>query len=100
MTMSSSIRFTLACALCTTISSTAWSQAPRAPERRAEEYSVQAAASADESYGVVFDDDPMFALGPDTWIPRISVRRGVPMTRLLRPRTSFVPEITKSAETF
>jgi hypothetical protein len=52
------------------------------------------------SYEVEFLDDPMWALGPDTLIPRLSVRAGVPMAGLLRPRTSFVPELLKSAETF
>lgn len=94
MTTRTSVRFTLAWVLGFTIAGPAWSQS------RDENYAVREASSADESYGVVFDDDPMFALGPDTLIPRLTVRKGAPMAGLLRPRTSFVPELLKSAESF
>ena len=100
MKTSSFVRFALSCVFCVTISNTAWSQAQSAPAEPAEDYRVRAPSTADESYGVVFEDDPMFALGPDALIPRLTVRKGVPMTMLLRARTSFVPEILKSAETF
>ncbi len=92
------VRFALAGAFFTTMAVPAWSQSREAPD--AEGYDVRAAAQEGESYGVVFDDDPMFALGPDTLIPRLTVRKSVPMAGLLRPRTSFVPELLKSAETF
>lgn len=97
MTVRCSFRFALACALCSTITLPAWSQSKDGREN----YDVRAASSEDESYGVVFDDDPMFALGPDTLIPLLKVRTNrFPVTRLLRPRASFVPELLKSVESF
>jgi len=52
------------------------------------------------SYSVEFVDDALNALGPDAWIPRIVVRPHVRPTTLIRPRTSFVTELSKSAESY
>jgi hypothetical protein len=52
------------------------------------------------TYSVEFDDDPLAALEPGTQVARLRVRGRVPKVGLLRPRTSFVPEIKKSAESF
>jgi hypothetical protein len=100
MTVRSSLVFTLTCAFGITIALPGWAQAEAPVAGTEETYSVRAAASENESYGVVFEDDPMFALGPDTLIPRLTVRKGVPMAGLLRPRASFVPELLKSVESF
>jgi hypothetical protein len=101
MTVRCSFRFALSCALGSTITLPAWSQSKDGRADAQENYDVRAASSADESYGVVFDDDPMFALGPDTLIPLLKVRTNrFPVTRLLRPRASFVPELLKSVESF
>lgn len=100
MTVRRSFRFTLAYAFCSTIALPSWSQSKMDGESAEQPFAVRAPASENESYGVVFDDDPMFALGPDTLIPRLTVRKGVPMAGLLRPRASFVPELLKSVEGF
>jgi hypothetical protein len=50
------------------------------------------------SYTVEFVDDALNALGHGTLIPRIVVRPRVPRTTLIRPRTSFVNQLLKSAE--
>jgi hypothetical protein len=52
----------------------------------------------DASYTVEFIDDALNALGHGTLIPRIVVRPRVPRTTLIRPRTSFVNQLLKSAE--
>jgi hypothetical protein len=53
---------------------------------------------AGASYTVEFVDDALNALGQDTLIPRIVVRPRPPRTTLIRPRTSFVTELLKSAD--
>jgi hypothetical protein len=50
------------------------------------------------SYTVEFVDDALNALGQDVLIPRIVVRPRAPRTTLIRPRTSFVTELLKSAD--
>jgi hypothetical protein len=52
----------------------------------------------DEGYGYEFSDDPLAAGG---FVPNdatIRVRPGPVRTTLIRPRTSFVPEMLKSVE--
>ncbi len=59
-----------------------------------------AATSADdgEGYGYEFEDDPLNAnaFGPND--ATIRVRKGPVRRTLIRPRTSFVPEMLKSVE--
>lgn len=51
-----------------------------------------------EGYGYEFDDDPLAAGGFGPNDARIQVRQRAPKTTLIRPRTSFVPEMLKSVE--
>jgi hypothetical protein len=62
-----------------------------------------AAATGDSSggngdYGYKFDDDPLSAGGFGPADATIRVRPGPVRTTLIRPRTSFVPEMLKSVE--
>ena len=52
----------------------------------------------DEGYGYEFSDDPLAAGGFGPNDATIRVRRGPVRTTLIRPRTSFVPEMLKSVE--
>ena len=52
----------------------------------------------DEGYGYTFDDDPLNAGGFGPNDATIRVRPRAARTTLIRPRTSFVPEMLKSVE--
>lgn len=52
----------------------------------------------EEGYGYEFSDDPLAAGGLGANEARINVRPGPVRTTLIRPRTSFVPEMLKSVE--
>jgi hypothetical protein len=52
----------------------------------------------DDGYGYSFDDDPLNAGGFGPNDATIRVRARAARTTLLRPRTSFVPEMLKSVE--
>lgn len=56
------------------------------------------AAGKDEGYGYEFSDDPLAAGGFGPNDATIRVRPGPVRTTLIRPRTSFVPEMLKSVE--
>jgi hypothetical protein len=58
--------------------------------------STQSGASGD--YGYKFEDDPLAAGGFGPSDATIRVRPGPVRTTLIRPRTSFVPEMLKSVE--
>ena len=51
-----------------------------------------------EGYGYSFDDDPLSAGGFGPNDATIRVRPMAARTTLIRPRTSFVPEMLKSVE--
>jgi hypothetical protein len=51
-----------------------------------------------EGYGYEFDDDPLNAGGFGPNDATIRVRPRAARTTLIRPRTSFVPEMLKSVE--
>jgi hypothetical protein len=51
-----------------------------------------------EGYGYTFDDDPLNAGGFGPNDATIRVRARAARTTLIRPRTSFVPEMLKSVE--
>ena len=51
-----------------------------------------------DSYGYEFSDDPLAAGGFGPNDATIRVRPGPVRTTLIRPRTSFVPEMLKSVE--
>ena len=57
-----------------------------------------AAAGKDSGYGYEFSDDPLNAGGFGPNDATIRVRPGPVRTTLIRPRTSFVPEMLKSVE--
>lgn len=52
----------------------------------------------DDGYGYEFSDDPLAAGGFGPNDATIRVRPGPVRTTLIRPRTSFVPEMLKSVE--
>ena len=53
---------------------------------------------SDGDYGYEFSDDPLSAGGFGPNDATIRVRPGPVRTTLIRPRTSFVPEMLKSVE--
>ena len=57
-----------------------------------------AAGKKDAGYGYEFSDDPLNAGGFGPNDATIRVRPGPIRTTLIRPRTSFVPEMLKSVE--
>jgi hypothetical protein len=56
------------------------------------------AGGGGEGYGYTFDDDPLNAGGFGPNDATIRVRAKAARTTLIRPRTSFVPEMLKSVE--
>jgi hypothetical protein len=75
---------------CTLITVDAFAQAPAKP--------AAAAGEKGEGYGYEFSDDPLSAGGFGPNDATIRVRPGPVRTTLIRPRTSFVPEMLKSVE--
>ena len=59
---------------------------------------AQAESQSAEGYGYTFDDDPLNAGGFGPNDATIRVRAKAARTTLIRPRTSFVPEMLKSVE--
>jgi hypothetical protein len=59
---------------------------------------AQDAKDSDEGYGYEFADDPLTAGGFGPNDATIRVRPGPVRRTLIRPRTSFVPEMLKSVE--
>jgi hypothetical protein len=59
---------------------------------------TQAATGGTGDYGYKFEDDPLAAGGFGPSDATIRVRPGPVRTTLIRPRTSFVPEMLKSVE--
>jgi hypothetical protein len=55
-------------------------------------------AGGGDGYGYEFSDDPLSAGGFGPNDATIRVRPGPVRTTLIRPRTSFVPEMLKSVE--
>lgn len=58
----------------------------------------KAAGKKDDGYGYEFTDDPLNAGGFGPNDATIRVRPGPVRTTLIRPRTTFVPEMLKSVE--
>jgi hypothetical protein len=75
--------------------SAAFAQAPKAAGAPA---AGGGAGGKDEGYGYEFSDDPLSAGGFGPNDATIRVRPGPVRTTLIRPRTSFVPEMLKSVE--
>jgi hypothetical protein len=61
-------------------------------------FAADAAGGDKEGYGYEFDDDPLSAGGFGPNDATIKVRPRAARTTLIRPRTSFVPEMLKSVE--
>jgi hypothetical protein len=61
-------------------------------------FAQQPAQKKDEGYGYEFSDDPLAAGGFGPNDATIRVRPGPIRTTLIRPRTTFVPEMLKSVE--
>jgi hypothetical protein len=78
-------------------SSTAFAQAP-APGGGGAAPKATGGGGKDEGYGYEFSDDPLAAGGFGPNDATIRVRPGPVRTTLIRPRTSFVPEMLKSVE--
>ena len=76
------------------ISGAAFAQAPKAAGAPA----AGGGGGKDEGYGYEFSDDPLAAGGFGPNDATIRVRPGPVRTTLIRPRTSFVPEMLKSVE--
>lgn len=55
-------------------------------------------STGDDGYGYEFTDDPLSAGGFGPNDSTIRVRAKAQRTTLIRPRTSFVPEMLKSVE--
>jgi hypothetical protein len=55
-------------------------------------------SKSEDGYGYEFDDDPLNAGGFGPNDATIRVRATAARTTLIRPRTSFVPEMLKSVE--
>jgi hypothetical protein len=64
----------------------------------AKETAAGAEAGGGEGYGYEFEDDPLAAGGFGPNDATIKVRPKAARTTLIRPRTSFVPEMLKSVE--
>jgi opacity protein-like surface antigen len=74
----------------------AFAQAPAAPGGGAA--GAKPAGGKEDGYGYEFSDDPLSAGGFGPNDATIRVRPGPVRTTLIRPRTSFVPEMLKSVE--
>jgi hypothetical protein len=80
-------------------SATALAQAPGAGAAGGKPAATAGAGGGkDEGYGYEFSDDPLAAGGFGPSDATIRVRPGPVRTTLIRPRTSFVPEMLKSVE--
>lgn len=77
--------------------SSAFAQAP-APGGGGAQPKASGGGGKDEGYGYEFSDDPLAAGGFGPNDATIRVRPGPVRTTLIRPRTSFVPEMLKSVE--
>jgi hypothetical protein len=76
----------------------AFAQQPGAPGGGGAAPKASGGGGKDEGYGYEFSDDPLAAGGFGPNDATIRVRPGPVRTTLIRPRTSFVPEMLKSVE--
>ena len=79
-------------------SATAFAQGAPAPGAGGAAPKASGGGGKDEGYGYEFSDDPLAAGGFGPNDATIRVRPGPVRTTLIRPRTSFVPEMLKSVE--
>ncbi len=80
------------------VSSTASAQPKAAAAAGAPAAGGGAAGKSEEGYGYTFADDPLAAGGFGPNDATIRVRPNAVRNTLIRPRTSFVPEMLKSVE--
>ncbi len=78
------------------VSASAFAQAPAASGGAAP--AAGGGGDSKDGYGYEFSDDPLSAGGFGPNDATIRVRPGPVRTTLIRPRTSFVPEMLKSVE--
>jgi hypothetical protein len=71
-----------------------------APAAFAQDVKESAGGGGGDGYGYEFTDDPLSAGGFGPNDSTIRVRANAQRTTLIRPRTSFVPEMLKSVENF
>src|SRR5689334_1517779 len=90
--MATRVAISLAVVAMVGVTSSAFAQAQGAPA------APKAAGGKEDSYGYEFSDDPLSAGGFGPNDATIRVRPGPVRTTLIRPRTSFVPEMLKSVE--
>jgi hypothetical protein len=79
-------------------SASAFAQAPGGAAAGGAAPKASGGGGKDEGYGYEFSDDPLAAGGFGPNDATIRVRPGPVRTTLIRPRTSFVPEMLKSVE--
>ena len=87
----------VAAAFFISLTTSAFAQAP-APGGGGAAPKASGGGGKDEGYGYEFSDDPLAAGGFGPNDATIRVRPGPVRTTLIRPRTSFVPEMLKSVE--
>jgi hypothetical protein len=80
------------------LESSAFAQAPAPGAGAGGAPKAAGGGGKDEGYGYEFSDDPLAAGGFGPNDATIRVRPGPVRTTLIRPRTSFVPEMLKSVE--
>lgn len=80
------------------VSASAFAQAPAAGGGGAAPAAGGGGGDGKDGYGYEFSDDPLSAGGFGPNDATIRVRPGPVRTTLIRPRTSFVPEMLKSVE--
>lgn len=80
------------------MTSSAFAQAPAPGGAGGAQPKASGGGGKDEGYGYEFSDDPLAAGGFGPNDATIRVRPGPVRTTLIRPRTSFVPEMLKSVE--
>ena len=88
----------LAAAFLLLTSASAFAQAAPGAGGAAAKPAAGGGGGRDEGYGYEFSDDPLAAGGFGPNDATIRVRPGPVRTTLIRPRTSFVPEMLKSVE--
>jgi len=80
------------------VSASAFAQQPAAAGGAGGAAGAGAGGEGKDGYGYEFSDDPLSAGGFGPNDATIRVRPGPVRTTLIRPRTSFVPEMLKSVE--
>jgi hypothetical protein len=88
----------IAAAFLISLSTSAFAQAPAPGGAGGGAKATGGGGGKDEGYGYEFSDDPLAAGGFGPNDATIRVRPGPVRTTLIRPRTSFVPEMLKSVE--